>query len=328
MMRLPGKYPIALLAVLGAFALPAFAQTDTGILYDTTWRKDIWGQTIDKAFVENKGNVQGGGKEQTFFWDSTGVFRFGKENPNAPVIGYRSFSVDFNHESPAVPKQLVKIALVGGLHLGEVCDGNLSVIAGAGYEGDKPFANPGGSIFEVAHLVWQKPIDEENFWILSADYDSGGSFLPDIPLPGFAYAHREDCVGITVGFPRDTIRWKLTDRLTFLGNYNVPYSADAYLDYKLNENWSVFANAASFYEAFVRNRQDNSNRFFEQMKRVEIGIHYYKHDFWHGQELDVAGILGYAFDQDFDGGFDVRDTHHISRFSDEPYLGLILRGAM
>jgi len=317
------------LSALGLASAPAFSQTDIGMMNPTEWREGLWGQTVDKIILESKADVSDGGKAEMFYWDSVGKFRFDKDHPDqSSAIGYRYYAVGFNHESPVVPKQLQKIELAGGLHLGKVGDGELSTVIGMGYQGDKPFANPGGSLTEIAHLIWTKRLSDNETLQFTADYYSGGSFLPDIPLPGFAYSRRCDNITFTVGYPRDLVAWKITDRLTLLGQYMVPFSAEAYLDYRLADHWSIFANAAKFYEAFNLNHNQSSNRYFQDMNRIEGGIHYFKHDFWHGQELDIALILGYAFDQDFHTGFDARSTHQVASFSDEPYIGIILRGAL
>jgi len=305
------------------------AQTHSGIIIDP-WAKEIWGQTLEKVLIENKESVEGGGHAQSFIWDSYGRFRFGKDNPDAPVAGYRSFSGSFNtdHVAPGIPDQLVKIEVVGGFCLGEVEHGKLYFLGVIGYEGNKPFGNLGDSIYGIGRLFWRKPLDECNTLALTLDYDGGTAFLPDVPLPGFGIIHDGDVVDYTFGFPRDAIVWHMCEHLTLLGQYTMPMNAEAYLNYRLTEHWSVFGNITNFYEAFVLFKQDSSHHFFEQMRRVEVGIHYEKKDIWHGLDVDAAGMVGYAFDQDFEAGFDVRSTRHVSSFSDAPYVGLIVRGTL
>ena len=45
-----------------------------------------------------------------------------------------------------------------------------------------------------------------------------------------------------------------------------------------------------------------------------------------GMALDASLIVGYAFDQRFSTGWDVRDTDGLANLSDEPYIGIIVRG--
>jgi hypothetical protein len=318
---------LIILLILATANLPARAQTHTGILFEP-WQKGIWGQTVDKIFVENKEDVEGGGKAQTVSWESTGRFRFGKDNPDAPVIGFRTLSADFNtsNVTPGIPDQLEKIELAGGLYLGRVDDGKVYAMAGIGYAGDKPFGNLGNSTYGTAHLLWNKPLDDCNTLLLSLDYNGGSAFLPDVPLPGFGYVHADDYLGFTFGFPRNSIIWHICDHLELLGQYTVPYTVDAYLNYEISQHWSLFANFANLYDAFVLIKHDRSDHLFETMRRVEGGIHFAQRDFFHGLELDVAGIAGYAFDQNFETGFDVRNATHLTNFSDQPYVGMILRG--
>ena len=57
------------------------------------------------------------------------------------------------------------------------------------------------------------------------------------------------------------------------------------------------------------------------MRRVEAGVRFI-FDPW----IDASLGIGYAFDQSFSTGFDVRNLTTFSRISDEPYLSLVLRG--
>ena len=73
--------------------------------------------------------------------------------------------------------------------------------------------------------------------------------------------------------------------------------------------------------------EPSSHRVFFQMSRAETGIRYVNEDFiWKGMYFDAALSVGYAFNQDFSTGHDVRDLDPLTELSDEPFIGLIIRG--
>jgi hypothetical protein len=75
------------------------------------------------------------------------------------------------------------------------------------------------------------------------------------------------------------------------------------------------------------NDRDLTDRLMVQMSRAEVGIHYTNPDFvLKGAFFDVSLALGYAFEQHYSSGFDVRDTDPLAQVSDVPYAALMLRG--
>ncbi len=306
----------------------AQAQTDERLVTEP-WTGSQWGQTFDHALYQEQGHVKGepGNQSNTqmFWWDSIGRFRFNSSDENAPSIAYRYVTVNFDSNSPSLPDTLDKVSLAGGLHLGEVYGGKVGLVLGAGWSGDNPFADVDG-MFGIGHVTWTKALSAQNYLVLSIDYDGSAAFLPDVPTPGFMVVHREENGSIGFGYPRSFVRWDLTDRLSVEGEYRVPYSIDAYVDYKIAGGFSVFGNLADSFEAYYLNDESRENRFFQQMARAEVGIRYAKGDFYQGMSLDVGLSVGYAFEQNLYRGFDVRDLDKTAEISDAPYVALVLRG--
>jgi len=243
----------------------------------------------------------------------------------APVIAYRYVTGATDSNSPLLPDHLDKLSLAGGVYLGKVADGEVSLVGGAGWSGNNPFADANG-LFGIGHVLWNRPINQTDSLVLSVDYDGGGAFLPDVPLPGFQWVHRAEKLSYGVGYPRSFVHWEIVDRLTLTANYLVPYSADAYLDYRFANHWSVFGNMANFFEAFQLDNQPDTVRLFWQMSRAEAGIRYHNDNIFKGLGLDLAVAVGYAFNQSFYQGWDVRDLNETAQVSDEPYIAIILRG--
>jgi hypothetical protein len=301
------------------------AQTDQRMVLEP-WPDHLWGETFDHMLYQEQGHVKdGSGTAQMFWWDSIGRFRFSKSDDTAPAIAYRYVTVNFDTNSPALPDHLDKFSLAGAVHVGQAWGGNLAVIAGGGYSSDSPFADANG-IFGIGHLIWYRTTADQNLFALTLDYDGGGAFLPDVPLPGFQLVRHWPTGRIGFGFPRSFLEWNATDRLTLNFDYAVPYTAEMFADYKLAGGFSLFGNVANFFEAYELRDQPATDRFFQQMSRAELGVRYQNPDIFKGMALDAALSIGYAFDQDFYRGFDVRGLDRTAAISDEPYIALILRG--
>jgi hypothetical protein len=304
------------------------AQTDERLVTEPLQGKQ-WGYTFDHPLYQEQSHVKGepGNRSNTqmFWWDSIGRFRFSTTDPDAFSLAYRYVTVNFDSHSPSLPDTLDKVSLAGGLHLGEAYGGKVGLVLGAGWSGDNPFSDVDG-MFGIGHITWTKTLSEHDSLVLSIDYDGSAAFLPDVPTPGFMYVHREESGAVGLGYPRSFVRWDLTSRLSTEAEYRVPYSIDAYIDYKIAGGFSVFGNIADSFEAYYLNGQSRENRFFQQMARAEVGIRYAKGDFYQGLSLDAGISVGYAFEQNFYRGFDVRDLDKTAEISDAPYIALVVRG--
>ena len=63
------------------------------------------------------------------------------------------------------------------------------------------------------------------------------------------------------------------------------------------------------------------------MSRIEAGIRFVQSDFvLKGAYFDMGLSVGYAFNQKFFDGFDVRDIDQTAELTDAPYIGLVIRG--
>ncbi len=329
----PSRKLASAATVLAAFCLASVVftpavrgQTTTALTLDP-WPADVLGETNDHFVYQNRGRVDdGSGKTQVFWWDSIGRFRVDRSDPNSLSLGIRQLTIDFDTHSPELPHNLNDLSAALGVHLGSIGGGTATAVFGAGYTGNNLFADSNG-VFGIGHLTWQAPLSKSDSWALSLDYDGSSAFLPDIPLPGFAYIHDDGWARFTVGFPRSEIEWRnIIPDLNLVATYDVPYALNVDLAYRVDGNFSVFGNFANVFQGFAQAYRDDNERTFYQMRRVEFGIRYTNPDVYHGIFLDVSLAAGYAFDQQFSRGFDVRDLAPFATISDEPYIGLILRG--
>jgi hypothetical protein len=306
---------------------PARAQTDTQMLLNP-WPQKVWGETVDHFIFEAESDIRNAPESaQIFWWDSVGRFRLDTSRDDALHIGYRYVTIDFDTNSDAIPNHLDEVSVAAGFTLGEWKSGRVSAILGAGWSGDNPFADAGG-IFGIGHLLWQKQLDTGDVFVVSLDYNGVSSLLPDVPLPGFAFIRKQnDSMTWQFGFPRSSVTWEFAPRWLLDASYEVPYTGLAEVQYRLSKHWQLFGQAANFFEGFRLDDEPSSHRTFFQMSRVESGIRYVNADFvWKGIYFDAALSVGYAFEQKFSSGHDVRDLDPQAELSDAPFVGLFLRG--
>jgi hypothetical protein len=320
----------AFLLALPLVLLPALAhaQTDPRMALDPWPTPQTWGQTHDDMLYQAQAHMKGeaGADAQIFWWDSTGRFRLNTDNPDAPLIGYRYVTMNFDSNSHVLPDTFDEVSLATTLHVGEWAGGSVSVLFGAGYSGDNPFADSEG-VFGIGHLLWQRRLNETDQLVLSLDYNGIAALYPDVPLPGAEFIRHDGPLWLELGFPRNALTWSPDGPLSIEAAYEVPYTADVMADYKLGGGVSVFGRYANFYNAFRLNNEPQTNRMFLQMSRAEIGLRYVNpHMVFDWAYFDASLSVGYAFEQHVSGGFDVRDTHSLDEVSDVPYVGFVLRG--
>lgn len=308
----------------------ASAQSFSRLTLDT-WNGTDLAQTFDHLIIQPSGQVNsapaGANDSQVFWWDSFGRVRLDRKNPDSPFVGYRILTIDAGTDSRFIRSTMDEFDIALGLHLGELAGWKFSTMLGVGYSSTQPFVHTTG-VFGIGHLLAERSLGPNDSLVLSIDYEGNGGLLPDVPLPGFAWRHHlGDELYMMLGFPMSKIVWKPAPALEISALYTMPFSADVGIEYRLAKHFGLYANAGNFFQGFVTARSngqpsgDVTNRQFYQMRRAEAGVRIVL-DPW----IDASIGLGYAFDQGFSRGFDVRDLKAIGHISDEPYLAIVLRG--
>lgn len=140
-------------------------------------------------------------------------------------------------------------------------------------------------------------------------------------MPGFAFLHHDDKLDYMFGFPMSSIKWRPTDKLEITTQYNVPYTAELDVEYRVAKHFGLYSDSGNFFQGFATQNGTLDNRQFFQMRRTELGVRFI-YDPW----VDASLGLGYSFDQGYSAGFDVRDMHPLTHISNEPYIGIMVRG--
>ena len=311
---------LTLLSSFFVFCNVAGAQSMARYTLDT-WQDNDIAETLDHPIIELGGHVNNDSKDtQMFHWDSYGRVRINRDDPDAPFFGYRVLFIDASTHSPIIRSTMDEFDLAMGLHLGEVGDWDLSTMLGAGYSSTHPFVNSTG-FFGIGHLVAERHYDDNNSFLLSVDYEGNGGLLPDIPMPGFAFLHHEDKLDFMLGYPMSSIHYRPMDKLEITAQYSVPYTAELDVEYRLAKHFGLYSDSGDFFQGFVTRTGDIGNRQFFQMLRTEMGVRFI-FDPW----VDASLGIGYAFDQGYSKGFDVRDLTPVTHISNEPYVGIMVRG--
>jgi hypothetical protein len=286
-----------------------------------TWQDRDLAETYDHPLLETGGHVNGdSANDEISHWDSYGRVRINRDDKDAPFFGYRVLFSDASTGSPLIHSAMDEFDLALGLHLGQIADWDISTMLGVGYSNTHPFVNSQG-YFGIGHLTAEHHFDDNNSIVLSMDYEGNGGLLPDVPLPGFAFLHHEQKLDVMFGYPMSSVRWRPMDKLEITASYTVPYSADLDVEYRVVPHFGLYGDAANFFQGFITNNGDIGDRQFFQMRRVETGVRVI-FDPW----VDAALGIGYAFDQGFSVGEDVRNLTPITHVSNEPYIALIIRG--
>lgn len=238
-------------------------------------------------------------------------------NRAQPRAGYDFTLLSIDSDDPALPDQFsdTSIGFGMGIAAGEKWRAGLSVAVG--HASADPFGDGNGWYGKADLLVGYDFNERESLGIV-LDYNGNRTFLPDVPLPGILYTRKidNDRYRITVGFPYSEITWRPDDSWILTFRYNIPDGGEANVEYKINEGLRVYASYQQQNDAFHWDElEDGRDRVIFSQSRAEIGLKgTYKENF----SFLVAG--GYAFDQEFEVGWDSRDTDTLAELDSAPYL--------
>lgn len=317
------KFTAGIIVTLLLAATPARPQINPGVLAEP-WRGGLHrAETVDELLLFEHTRVNGTNLVTgTFYWDSYGRIKLEKDNgdPNF-VIGYRALAIGFDADSPVKKGDFWDVALVGAGRLGELGDGwQLELLGGAGSANDSHWSNL-DALYGVGAMGVTKPLDEQASLHGGMYYDGNRDLLPLIPLPYIAY-RREfgDQFSATIGLPAAALRYQPIAPLNFTADYTFPDVITMRSALELTKHVSLFVQYARGTDAFfIADR--GSERLFYSVERVNGGIR------WIAKLFDASLGIGYAFDQSFSHGDDIRDLSGVSRVRNVPFLALKLFGS-
>ena len=315
MMKSSVAWGVLALEVALALALPAAAQTGPELLLKPFPRERTLETRSDVVLIDQGETDNADADFQLSLYESFGRARVFPGQRADPRVGYDVLYLDIASDDPALPQHLTDHSVAFGMGVLDL-DGWLGgLTVGVGYAGENVY-NDANAFYYMATFAVGREIDESSQVGVVLDYNGNRTIYPDLPLPGFQYRKRIDPkLLLGVGFPVTSVEWKPSDRLTFDFTYLIPDRLRARVDYAVMKTLGLFAEYDDRTEAFHIDELPGDRRLIYEQKRAEAGVRW---DPFENASLIVAG--GYAFDQEFNVGFDTRDAPNVAEPSDEPYV--------
>jgi len=309
------------------FAHAAKAQTDPSMML-APWAGDHQAQVKASAFYTPTETEGAGTDVDLAIFDATGRVRLDPDDAYNPTIGFEYVRYNISSSDAALPDDLTDASIAfggsfGDTDLGETLgEWQLGYTLGVGYAGTTPF-NDGDAWYGKADLFAVKAIDRDTRWLIGINYDGNRVFLPDVPLPAITYFSRlNDTTTYAIGIPFSRITWKPDEFWTVDIRSAVFFSFNGTVSYQATDDLKLFAAYVRRSDAFTLPGTLDNRRLLFSQQRLELGLTY---DLMANASLTLAG--GYAFQQEFDFGYDTRDPAGLRDLDDSGYLraGIELR---
>ena len=316
--------PLALATLAGALALqaPAGAQTAAGLLRDPWKPEDHWSDTRDKPILFAPGRLDdGGGDVAIFHWDSAGRIKFDRTDRQPDVwMGYRLLAISVRADLPAIDHTFYDTALAVAGRLGSLGgDWTLKAAAGMGTANDGSFRNA-DALYPVAAITASQAPGAPARWTFGLSHDGNETLLPALPVPVVACELEPDpAVRLRLGIPRTEVVVRPADGLAATIRWDYPVNALARLEQELGAGFRLFAEGNRRVDGFHM-RESGSTRMFYELNAAEAGLR------WVASWIDVSLSAGYAFEQTFFTGYDLRNRDTVGSPEDRPYVALTVQG--
>ncbi len=298
-----------------------WAQTHPSILVKPWPTGPLWAETRDEIVVQERANTRGGTDAGIWAWDSTGRIKFDRETTEPRwVLGYRILSLTVDSDLPAINGTFWDIALAAGGRVARLeNEWEIYLLGGAGTANDGHFDDE-EALYGIGTVHFARKLSADEEWMFGLSYDGHRSFLPDVPLPYVSYRRKvnDQLIGV-VGLPFGGAYWRPLERLRVDVSYILPADWKGRVSWHFTGTLSVFAEYTRAQDGFSINAVDN-RRLFYSARRAFGGIR------WVNKLVDVSAGVGYAFDQEFETGFDLRDTRTVTRVEDAPFVMVRLEG--
>ena len=292
----------------------ALAQTGPALLLKPLTEQTGTWESRGDALILADGDAGPGIDFDMSAFEYTGRFREQRERL-IPRIGWDLTYYAFSSDLPIFDQHLTDASIAAGIELGTYYEFQAGFTAGVGYAGNAPFGET-DAWYGKATLVAGRKLDEKTDLVVVVDYDGNRTFMPDVPLPGFAYRHQFDpTITYTIGVPLTAVTWNPNPQTTVEATWTLLDSFDARVEYQLSPQWTVYGALQRRLEAFSVDGLENHDRLIFEQRRAEMGLRWHP---WEHTSLLLAG--GYAFHGEFSVGFDTRDSDEIADLSDEPYV--------
>ena len=240
-----------------------------------------------------------------------------------PRIGFDLFAMDLFNDDALLPGQFTDVSVGASFGILSQDKWVAGIALGVGFASANAFQDANG-LYIKADLAVGYTIDERQTFGLVLTYDGNRSIFPDIPLPGFQYTNRySDELTFSIGFPFTGLTYKPDDKWTFEVTFAIPDNFAGKIDYGFTKEFGAFVQLTNKNVAFKWNElEDSTDRVIFSQSRAELGL---RGTINEKASFVIAG--GYAFNQEFEAGFDSRDADTIAKLDPSLFgrLGFELR---
>lgn len=323
--------------VAGIFALltapTATAQVDPSISFSDWQEKPHYADTRDEIIVQGRSKTDTGVGASIWSWYSQGRVKADRESSDPNLFfGYKLDTVSATSNDPRIATGYNDIAIVGAGYIDGLFEGlgegvgesgkgvRLFLTAGAGTANDNHFTTD-DSFYALAGVGIEMPLADGMQLHAGVHHDGNRLLYPDVPLPYAAVGVKfSDDLHAELGLPRSRVTYNLHDMVELTAEWNFPVNVRVEA-----RHWIIKQTlaVAFLYEhrvnAFTLTNAGTTRAFYK-MQRIQGGIN------WKTEWFDMQLGGGYAFDQRFEAGRDLRSMANIFSLSDEPYLFFSIGG--
>ena len=317
---LQGSWVTALVA--SVVALPAAAQTAPSLLLKSWHEYPHIADTFDEPIFIDGGHTQDGEDIDLLVYDSYGRIKFDRNSPDPNMwLGYRVMAIGMDENIPNLPGDLTDLSVALAMQLGESSDNwRWSLALGAGTANDGHWSNT-DAIYGIVTLNGTHRIDEDSAIDLGVFYNGNRTLIPDVPLPYAMYRYKlSDEFAYRVGIPYSGLSWDPAEEVSVDLEYSFPTNLLANVSLHLDKHWSIFGEFARQVDGFFLNDEGHQRVFYEA-NRISGGVRFMK-----APLIDIRAGVGFAIDQEFASGFDIRDLDSIAKPSDELMFFFTVQG--
>ncbi len=308
--------PLIVAAVGLLYPAILMAQSGPALLLKPWPKEQVLNASTDVLFFGATDVERTGEDFRLSIYESTGRVRILPGNVASPRIGYDFYHLHIDTDHDLLPRHLSDQSLAAGAFVGQFDGWFVGFTAGGGYAGDTPFSD-GQAWYAKSTLIVGKEFHPNSQLIIGLDYDGNRTFLPDVPLPGFAYAFKlpERNFQFVVGAPVNALIWQPNDKFRAEFAYTISDRLDARVGYQIVKDLNAFVRLETRNTAFHLDELGGNDRLFFEQRRAEGGLLWTPRPF-----VSLLAAGGWAFNQKFRTGWDSRDLETLLKLDDGPYV--------
>jgi len=259
-MRGGEKMKKLLLLLVLVFTVSAFAYGDTSMLYmleDPQEEPRVFGFYDYTYYLE--ADVKGQDTDFTMHQQSAGCLVPFNIDQDSELFFYAKFDqikwdtdAMFTGTNVSLPNDVYDLNLFTGYK--QVLDNGWLVggVAQFGSASDKLFHSADEFIYGGRVFV-KVPSNDTDYWVFLLDYSSNRAFLQYVPLPGVGYMYNpNEKIKVFAGVPFAFIEYKPTEKIKLEVSYFPVSTVNAKASYKVDENWTLFADYVWKEQKFYR----------------------------------------------------------------------------